>query len=162
MEGTPNNSQHTKLTPGKESSTTTPDGIRTRNLSITNPAIYQLNYIDSLTSITFVLLPLPAPPPPLLSPTGPTFPRAPLSRIKPYPLVVANWITCRIVKHPGSSPPPLKEGEEDKADKGRGGKTTSGNGQAWSSASPRGQWRTGKHGEKWLQNHLWCPNDPRG
>ena len=28
----------------------------------------------------------------------------------------------------------------------RGGKTTSGNGQAWSSASPRGQWRTGK---KW-------------
>ena len=36
------------------------------------------------------------------------------------------------------------KGEEDKADKGRGGKTTSGNGQAWSSASPRGQWRTGK------------------
>ena len=46
--------------------------------------------------------------------------------------------------------------------KGRGGKTTSGNGQAWSSASPRGQWRTGKNGENWLQNHLWCPNDPRG
>ena len=43
-----------------------------------------------------------------------------------------------------------------------GGKTTSGNGQAWSSASPRGQWRTGKNGENWLQNHLWCPNDPRG
>ena len=36
------------------------------------------------------------------------------------------------------------KGEEDKADKGRSGKTTSGNGQAWSSASPRGQWRTGK------------------
>ena len=36
------------------------------------------------------------------------------------------------------------KGEEDKADKGRGGKTTSGTGQAWSSASPRGQWRTGK------------------
>ena len=34
------------------------------------------------------------------------------------------------------------------------------NGQAWSSASPRGQWRTGKNGENWLQNHLWCPNDP--
>ena len=34
--------------------------------------------------------------------------------------------------------------------------------QAWSSASPRGQWRTGKYGENWLQNHLWCPNDPRG
>ena len=36
------------------------------------------------------------------------------------------------------------KGEEDKADRGRGGKTTSGNGQAWSSPSPRGQWRTGK------------------
>ena len=35
-------------------------------------------------------------------------------------------------------------GKEDKADKGRGGKTTSGNGQAWSSAGSRGQWRTGK------------------
>ena len=54
------------------------------------------------------------------------------------------------------------KGEEDKADKGRGGKKTSGNGQAWSSASPRGQWRTGKNGEDWLQNHLWSPNDPRG
>ena len=32
----------------------------------------------------------------------------------------------------------------DKADRGRGGKTTSGNGQAWSSPSPTGQWRTGK------------------
>ena len=41
-------------------------------------------------------------------------------------------------------------------------KTTWGKGQAWSSASPRGQWRTGENGEKWLQNHLWCPNDPRG
>ena len=27
---------------------------------------------------------------------------------------------------------------------------------------PRGQWRTGKNGENWLQNHLWCPNDPHG
>ena len=54
------------------------------------------------------------------------------------------------------------KGGEDKADKGRGGKTTSGNGQAWSSASPRGQWKTGENGENWLQNHLWCPNDPRG
>ena len=26
----------------------------------------------------------------------------------------------------------------------------------------RGQWRTGEHGENWLRNHLWCPNDPRG
>ena len=38
----------------------------------------------------------------------------------------------------------VKKREEDKADRGRGGKTTSGNGRAWSSAGPRGQWRTGK------------------
>ena len=38
------------------------------------------------------------------------------------------------------------KGEEGKADRGRGGKTTSGNGQAWSSPSPRGQWRAGKDG----------------
>ena len=54
------------------------------------------------------------------------------------------------------------KGKEDKADRGRGRKTTSGNGQAWSLASPRGQWRTRKKGGNWLQNHLWCPNDPRG
>ena len=61
--------------------------------------------------------------------------------------------------------PPCKaqwKGEEDKADKERGGKTTSRNGQAWSSASPRGQWRTWKNGGNWLRNHLWCPNDLRG
>ena len=34
------------------------------------------------------------------------------------------------------------KGEEDKADRRRGGKTTSGNGQVWSSPSRRGQWRT--------------------
>ena len=56
----------------------------------------------------------------------------------------------------------LKTVLQDKADTGRGGKTTSGNGQAWSSASPRGQWRRGKNVENWLQNHLWCPNDPHG
>ena len=55
-----------------------------------------------------------------------------------------------------------RKGEEDKADKGRGGKTTSGNRQAWNSASPRGQCRTGKNGGNWLRKHLWCPNDPRG
>ena len=46
------------------------------------------------------------------------------------------------------------KGKEDKADRGRVGKTSR-NGQAWSSPSPRGQWRTGKKGENWLQNHLW-------
>ena len=38
------------------------------------------------------------------------------------------------------------KGDENKADRGRRGKTTSGNGQAWSSAGPRGHRRTGK---KW-------------
>ena len=36
--------------------------------------------------------------------------------------------------------------EEDKADRGGGGKTTSGKGQTWSSPSPKGQWRTEKNG----------------
>ena len=36
---------------------------------------------------------------------------------------------------------------KDKQDRGRGEKTTSGNGQAWSLPSPRGQWRTGKKEE---------------
>ena len=45
-------------------------------------------------------------------------------------------------------------GEGDKADRRTGGKTTSGNGQAWSSPSPRGQWKTGKDGGNWLRNHL--------
>ena len=54
------------------------------------------------------------------------------------------------------------KGEDDKADRGRGGKTTLGNGQAWSSPNPRGQWSTGKNGGNWARNHLWCPNDPRG
>ena len=54
----------------------------------------------------------------------------------------------------------IKE-EEDKADRGRGGKTTLGNGQKWSSPSPRGQWRT-RNGENWLWSNLWCNNDPRG
>ena len=48
------------------------------------------------------------------------------------------------------------KGEEDKTDRERGGKTTSGNGQAWSSPSPRGQWKTQRNGGNWLRNHLWC------
>ena len=51
-----------------------------------------------------------------------------------------------------------REGRQAK----RAVKTALGNGQAWSSPSPRGQWRTGKNGGNWLPNHLWCPNDPRG
>ena len=45
-------------------------------------------------------------------------------------------------------------GEEDKADRGRGGKITSGNGQAWGLPSPRGQRRTGKKEGNWLRNHM--------
>ena len=41
-------------------------------------------------------------------------------------------------------------GIKDKADRGRGEKTTSGNGEAWSSPSPRGQWRSGENGGNWL------------
>ena len=44
--------------------------------------------------------------------------------------------------------------KEDKADRKRGGKTTSGNGLAWSSPSPRGPWRKEKDGGNWLRNHL--------
>ena len=53
-------------------------------------------------------------------------------------------------------------GEEDKADKRRDERTTSGNGHVRSSPSPRGQWRTRKHGGNWVWNHLWRPNNPRG
>ena len=66
------------------------------------------------------------------------------------------------------------KGEEDKADRGRGGKTTSGNGQAWSLASPKGQWRTGKKLRKlvakspvvpqrpsWLRDWWWWWNSPK-
>ena len=45
---------------------------------------------------------------------------------------------------------------------GRGGKTTSGNGCAWSSRSPRGQWRTEKTGGNWLWGNLLSPDDPCG
>ena len=38
------------------------------------------------------------------------------------------------------------KGAEDKADRRIDGKTTSGNGQAWSLQSPREQWRTEKNG----------------
>ena len=54
------------------------------------------------------------------------------------------------------------KGAEDKADRKRGGKTTSRTGQAWTSPSPRGQWRTEKNGGNWLWSYPWCPNDLRG
>ena len=62
---------------------------------------------------------------------------SPVHQVWPKPSCNAQW-----------------KGEEDKADRRRGWKTTSGNGQAWSSPSPRGQWRTGGNGRNWMRNHL--------
>ena len=56
---------------------------------------------------------------------------SPIHQVWPKPSCKAQW-----------------KGEEDKADRGIGGKTISGNGQAWSSEGPRGQWRTGEKMEK--------------
>ena len=53
-------------------------------------------------------------------------------------LPVYLWIT-----NPHSRAP-KENTSHGKTDRGRGGKTTSGNSQAWSSPSRRGQWRTGE------------------
>ena len=70
---------------------------------------------------------------------------SPVHQVWPKPYCKAQW-----------------EGEENKADRKRGGKTTSGNGQVWSSQSPRRQWRTGKNGGNGSLSHLWCLNDSCG
>ena len=49
------------------------------------------------------------------------------------------------------------KGEEDKADKGRGGKTTQGNGQAMEFAKSQRAVKNRENGGNWLQNHLSCP-----
>ena len=54
----------------------------------------------------------------------------PVHQVWPKPSFKAQW-----------------KGEEGKADRRRVGKTTLGNGQAWSSASPRGQLRPGNMGK---------------
>ena len=56
------------------------------------------------------------------------------------------------------------KGEKDKADKGRSGKATPGNRQAWSSEFARSQRAVDnrENGGNWSRNDLWCPNDPRG
>ena len=61
---------------------------------------------------------------------------SPVHQVWPRPSCMAQW-----------------KGEDDKADRGRDGKTTSGDGQAWSLPSLRGQWRTEKNGGNWLWNH---------
>ena len=67
----------------------------------------------------------------------------PIHQVWPKPFCKAQW-----------------KGVEDKADRGRGGKTTSGNGQAWSSASPRGQWRTRKKWTKLVAKSSVVPQQP--
>ena len=67
---------------------------------------------------------------------------SPIHQVCPKPFCKAQW-----------------KGEEDTADRKRGGKTTTGNGWAWSLSSPRGQLRTEKNGGNWLWSHLWCPSE---
>ena len=82
-----------------------------------------------------------------------------------------NWTTWRPLDHrkeichqvwPKPSRKAQWKGEEDNANKRRGGKTTSGNGHAWSLPGPRRQWRTEQNGGNWLWSHLCCPNNLRG
>ena len=68
---------------------------------------------------------------------------SPVHQVWPKPFCKAQW-----------------RGEEDKTGRGRGGKTTSGNGQAWSLPSPRGQWRPGKNGGNWLVKSSVVPQRP--
>ena len=85
------------------------------------------------------------------------------------PYTIDQWtvVACQTmpqalstVRHPTSSDGKLLVFLEN--NRGRGGKTTPGNGHAWSLLSPRRQRRTGKNGGNRLQNHLWCPKDSRG
>ena len=46
------------------------------------------------------------------------------------------------------------KGDEDKADRGRGGKTASGNGQAGVCQLPEDGGERGKNGGNWLRNYL--------
>ena len=64
----------------------------------------------------------------------------PFIRSGPKPFCKAQW-----------------KGEEDKADRRRCEKTTSGYGQKWKLTCPRRQW---KNGQNWFWSHLWCQNAP--
>ena len=69
--------------------------------------------------------------------------RSPVHQVWPKPSCKAQW-----------------KGDEDKVDRGRGGKTSSGNGQAWSSPSPLGQWRTEKKWGKLVVKSSVVPQRP--
>ena len=56
MERTPNKSQHTKLTPEKKNSPAARAEIRTRNLSITSPALLPTSYAGSCDSVVMYVL----------------------------------------------------------------------------------------------------------
>ena len=51
-------------------------------------------------------------------------------------------------------------GEQE--DRGRGGRTTSKSGQAWTSQRHKGRQTIGRSGDSWLQGHQSCPNDSTG
>ncbi|KAI0233092.1 hypothetical protein LSAT2_016641 [Lamellibrachia satsuma] len=52
--------------------------------------------------------------------------------------------------------------QEDEEDRGRGGRTTSKSGQAWTSQRHKGQQTIGRCGDSWLQGRRWCLNDTTG
>ena len=45
--------------------------------------------------------------------------------------------------------------------RGRGGRTTSKSGQAWTSQRHKGWQMTGRRRDGWFQGHRWCPNNTR-
>ena len=83
------------------------------------------------------------------SPAGNWTTRRPLDDRKETQTAVV-WSCLPFIRSSGLAKTTLQgtvKGGRKKADRGRGGQTTSGNGQAWISAGPKGQWRTGKNGE---------------
>ena len=62
-----------------------------------------------------------------------------LTIIKRYKLQWYGHVSCSLGLANTTLQGTVKGGGEDKADRGKVGKTTSGNGQAWSSPSARGQ-----------------------
>ena len=51
------------------------------------------------------------------------------------------------------------KGKRKRADRRRGGKTISKNGQEWALPAQLGQMKTGQDGKGLLRIHLWCPDD---
>ena len=68
-------------------------------------------------------------------------------------------------EHPACQRPsckaPLGE-QEDEEERGRGGRTASKSGQAWTSQRHKGRQATERSGDSWFQGHRWCPNDTMG